>query len=69
MSKKLFKSATLQSDGTAVVTGPFSLEPGDPQKPALVAFYLVQGSTTVGGGQDVGRLATRNGPERAMVRC
>jgi len=48
MSKN-FKSATLKSDGTAVVTGPFSLEPGDPQKPALVAFYLVQGSNTVGG--------------------
>ena len=32
-----------------MVTGPFSLEPGEPQKPALVAFYLVQSSTTVGG--------------------
>jgi hypothetical protein len=42
-----FSSAKLQSGGRAAVTGPFSLNPGDPQKPALVAFYLVQGSTTV----------------------
>ena len=55
---KRFRTATLQSDGTAVVKGPFTLERGDPQKPALVAFYLVQesssgdgepNSTTVGG--------------------
>jgi hypothetical protein len=43
---KRFRTATLQSDGTAVVTGPFTLEPGDPQKPALVAFYLVQESSS-----------------------
>ena len=48
MSKN-FRIATLKKDGTAVVKGPFSLEPGDPQKPAVVAFYLVQGSNTVGG--------------------
>jgi hypothetical protein len=46
---KRFRTATLQSDGTAVVTGPFSLEPGEPQKPALVAFYLVQESSIVDG--------------------
>jgi hypothetical protein len=44
-----FSSAKLQSDSTVEVKGPFTLEPGEPQKPALVAFYLVQGSTTVGG--------------------
>jgi hypothetical protein len=49
MPKGAFSSATLQSDGTVAVTGPFSLDPGEPMKPALVAFYLVQGSTTVGG--------------------
>jgi hypothetical protein len=48
MSKN-FKSATLKSDGTVEVKGPFTLEPGEPKKPALVAFYLVQGSTKVDG--------------------
>ena len=44
-----FSSAKLQSDGTVEVTGPFKPEPGEPDKPALVAFYLVQGSTKVDG--------------------
>jgi hypothetical protein len=44
-----FSSAKLQSDGTVKVTGPFSPEPGEPDKPVRVAFYLVQGSTKVDG--------------------
>ena len=31
------------------MTGPFKPEPGEPEKPALVAFYLVQASTKVDG--------------------
>jgi hypothetical protein len=46
---KRFGSANLKTNGTVVVKGPFSLDPGDPQKPALVAFYLVQGATVVEG--------------------
>jgi len=44
-----FSSAKLQSDGTVRVTGPFKPEPGEPDKPALVAFYLAQESTKVDG--------------------
>ena len=44
-----FSSAKLQPDGTVKVTGPFKPEPGEPDKPALVSFYLVQGSTKVDG--------------------
>ncbi len=54
MSKGKFRTARLKSDGTVEVRGPFTLEPGDPQQPALVSFYLVQEKTpgeftTVGG--------------------
>jgi len=44
-----FSSAKLQSNGTVEVKGPFKPDPGDPDKPALVSFYLVQGSTKVDG--------------------
>jgi hypothetical protein len=50
MSKgKAFNSAKLQPDGTVEVTGPFSLDPGEPKAPALLSFYLVQDSKTVEG--------------------
>lgn len=48
---KRFGSANLRSDGTVEVKGPFSLDPGDPQKPAQVAFYLVQTSTDYAGAE------------------
>jgi len=46
---KGFEKVVIQRDGTATVTGPFSLDPGEPQRSALVSFYIVQGDTTVGG--------------------
>ncbi len=50
MSKgKAFTSAKLQPDGTVEVTGPFTRGPGEANRLALVAFYLVQGSTKVDG--------------------
>jgi hypothetical protein len=49
MSKGKFRSAKLQSDGTVVVAGPFSRGPGEPAKPALVAFYLQQDAVKVDG--------------------
>jgi hypothetical protein len=42
-----FSSAKLQSDGTVEVTGPFRPGQGEPKKPTLVAFYLVQDSNGV----------------------
>jgi hypothetical protein len=44
-----FESATLRDDGTVVVTGPFSLFPNQPNKDALIAFYLEQGATKIEG--------------------
>jgi hypothetical protein len=44
-----FDSATLPGDGTVKVTGPFSLFPEQPVKPALIAFYLEQGATKIEG--------------------
>jgi hypothetical protein len=46
---KAFASVKLQGDGTVVVTGPFTRGPGEAARVALVAFYLVQGSTKVDG--------------------
>ncbi len=37
----------MKKDGSAAVTGPFSLLSGEPKKPVLVSFYLVQPSGEV----------------------
>jgi hypothetical protein len=47
--KGAFDSATLRPDGTVEVTGPFTRDPDEPPKPALVAFYLEQDSTKIDG--------------------
>ena len=44
-----FRSPTLRPDGTVEVTGPFSLDPGEPRKDARVIFYLVQDATKIDG--------------------
>jgi hypothetical protein len=49
MPKGNFDSAVIQPDDTVRVKGPFRAEHGDPEKPALVAFFLEQGTARVGG--------------------
>lgn len=39
-----FESVKLQPDGTVKVSGPFTVDASEQQKPAVVVFYLVQDS-------------------------
>jgi hypothetical protein len=49
MPRGAFTSAILNADGTVTVKGPFSLDSGEPNKPAVLAFSLSQGDKSVEG--------------------